>query len=59
LKPIRDQIVKAIEGLQRCEPSDRIKITIERLTRCLAEFDAICDPKGNDGCGPMMAFPAP
>jgi hypothetical protein len=34
-------------------------MTIERLQRCMMEFDAICDPKGKDGCGPDMAFPAP
>lgn len=57
LKPIRTDIVRAVEGLKRLPPSEAVKVTIERLTRCIAEFDAICDPDGNDGCGPNMAFP--
>ena len=59
LKPIRNDIKAAIEGLQRLPPTDASKITIERLQRCVMEFDAICEGKGNDGCGPDMAFPAP
>lgn len=59
LKPIRDQIVRAVEMLKKYPPTESIKITIERLQRCLAEFDAICDPTSPDGCGPNMAFPWP
>jgi len=59
LKPIRDQIIRAVEGLKKFPPSEAVKITIERLQRCLAEFDAICDPQSPDGCGPNMAFPWP
>jgi hypothetical protein len=58
LKPIRTQIVAAVEGLKRLPPTEAIKITVERLYRCIAEFDAICDPEGNEGCGPHMAFPS-
>ena len=57
LKPIRQSIIVAIDGLQRLEPTDAIKLTLERLTRCVAEFDAICDPQNLDGCGPNMDFP--
>jgi hypothetical protein len=32
-------------------------VTIERLERCLMEFDAICDPESKQGCGPTMTFP--
>ena len=59
LKPIRDQIVRAVEMLKKYPPTEAIKLTIERLQRCLAEFDAICDPTSPDGCGPNMAFPWP
>jgi hypothetical protein len=59
LKPIRDEIIRAVEGLKKFPPSEPVKITIERLERCLTEFDAICDPESPDGCGPNMAFPWP
>ena len=57
LKPVRALIERAIEGLRRLPPSDAIKLTIERLDRCLAEFNAICDPDDEFGCGPNMEFP--
>lgn len=56
LKPIRDQIVAAVESLKKFEQTEAIKITIERLQRCLVEFDDICDPESPDGCGTTMAF---
>ena len=55
LKPIRDQIVAAVAALSTFEQTDGIKITIERLDRCLVEFDAICD-KESGNCGTTMAF---
>jgi hypothetical protein len=59
LKPIRIALVRAVERLKESTPTEAVKITIERLERCLAEFNAICDPNAPDGCGPNMDFPAP
>jgi hypothetical protein len=58
LKPIQAEILRAVAGLKTMPPTEAIKITIERLERCLAEFDAICDPNQNGLCGPDMAFPS-
>lgn len=57
LKPLRGQIAMTIEQIARVTPSGRTKVTMERLQRCIAEFDAICDPLDPDGCGPSMDFP--
>lgn len=57
LKPIRAQIVRAVERLRGIEATERTRLTIERLERCVAEFDDICDPNNPFGCGPDMAFP--
>lgn len=57
LKPVRAVIAQTIERLNRLEPTDRVKLTVERLQRCVAEFDDICDPQNPEGCGPDMAFP--
>lgn len=57
LKPIQADLLRAVLRLKTIAPTEAIKITIERLERCLAEFDAICDPNQIDGCGPNMAFP--
>lgn len=58
LKPIRVQIAHAVDRLRRSD-DESIKLTVERLERCLAELDAICDEKSRFGCGPVMSFPAP
>lgn len=57
LKPIRTTIERAIAKLRRTPSNDAVKVTIERLERCLMEFDAICDPESKQGCGPTMTFP--
>jgi hypothetical protein len=58
LKPIRNALERAIEALRRGPKNDVVALTIERLERCLAEFEAICDPESRSGCGPTMTFPA-
>ena len=50
-------IDRAIKGLRRGPSNEAVSITIERLERCMAEFDAICDPETGKGCGPTMTFP--
>jgi hypothetical protein len=56
LKPIRDDITRAVESLKAMPSKEAIKVTIERLERCLAEFDSICDPQNPDSCGTTMTF---
>ena len=58
LKPIRAAIERAVKGLRRGPANEAAALTIERLERCLAEFEAICDPESRQGCGPTMTFPA-
>ena len=57
LKPIRVAIAHAVDRLRRSD-EEAIKLTVERLERCLVELDAICDPESRFGCGPVMSFPA-
>jgi hypothetical protein len=56
LKPIRDEILRTIEALKALPSREAVKLTIDRLERCAAEFNAICDPEREDGCGTTMTF---
>jgi hypothetical protein len=51
LKPVYQQLGRTIQQLQRLTPSDRVKLAIERLTRCQADIE--------ETCGPTMDVPDP
>ena len=57
LKPVRAVIAQTIDRLNRIEQTDGVKLTVERLQRCVAELDDACNIPPPDGCGPDMAFP--
>jgi hypothetical protein len=57
LGPLRADLQRTLAEIKAAPQSQRTKVTIERLQRCVAEFDAICDPLDPDGCGPNMDFP--
>lgn len=44
LKPLYQQLGRTIQQLQRLAPSDRVKLAIERLTRCQADIVETCGP---------------
>jgi hypothetical protein len=44
LKPLYQEIGRAVDQLQKLPPSDRVKFVIERLSQCRAEFEQFCGP---------------
>jgi hypothetical protein len=55
LKPIRDDIQRALEGLRAIQKESAKKAS-ESVQQCLMIFDSICAAEPPDGCGSDMAF---